>query len=828
MNSSDQSSSYASHKTGPRAKCDQVVYEAIAKAAEIIIRARCPISSDQKNPAKTSTSPAAAASGGTSSTRFHLEVEEVESVRSILQMWKKSLHVPLRLDLYYEYCTDPNQPEQSSRKELLERWCIDYLPIVSDLDMSRQSIGNSGMKSDDTISQLRQVVKHVVILLRVLHSLTRMLPAYRLHHALTEDAKCLFVSSYGTSNGYYSNRPLGSGPGLGGGYYNNRTQDTTPQNSSKKQSQLRNMIGGRVNFSFYVSNDNYANQHLSSDTNLFSASSNRPFARHNMNPIRTPFGVLHLSGLYDESLSVERVMTDRAKRIDNFNTMWDENPNQFEFDSRTSRSIPVPNAQSHGQEGMIHQDSQSMQQPMAMQLPPRVQSRSRSSSIASHQEGRSRSSSVVSEHIIHDYANNIVERSKSAEPTPMRARISTDPGRGACQEKRVLSGLSLALMNQDEEKTESKSPSPASPLLRPVDSGDDGASLRQRMALHHPPPSTYGYAYNMGNPMPVSSSQHGALDSIHQTNSPILGPKSRTNSPIPFRLASTPPQPMFIGSVSKLNRGISVPEQEENEFAPPFKNPLTLEEAPNATQSVTISINKLNITEEPSSDTSQGALYPSPIHTKDAILPPITDVDALASSPFKLSQSVPMGSGAGGGLSSASFFSSLVIGGSAAYSQLDDGFPIALNSGSPSPFHTSRANSFNNTLLRESGSLKALTSQFLSSAPMDDEMPFAVEQESFSGPTTGSIPKPSHQNSTSELSTSSATMSSQVLSSLAHRCSTANKLKLFSSIHQDNPTSSHGKDDTNMLRDQLAEFQSFGSSAIFTGKSSSSVASSSA
>ena len=828
MNASEQSSSHTSHKTGPRAKCDQVVYEAIAKAAEIIVRARCPISSDKKSPTKTSKSPA---SGGTSSARFHLEVEEVESVRSILQMWKKSLHVPLRLDLYYEYCTDPNQPEQSSRKELLERWCIDYLPIVSDLDMSRQSIGNSGMKSDDTISQLRQVVKHVVILLRVLHSLTRILPAYRLHHALTEDAKCLFVPSYGTSNGYYSNRPLGSGPGLGGGYYNNRTYDTTPQNLSKKQSQLRNMVGGRVNFSFYVSNDNYTHQHLSSDTNLFSSSSNRPFARHNMNPVRTPFGVLHLSGLYDESLSVERVMTDRAKRIHHFNTMWDENPNQFECDSRTSKSIPVPNAQSNGQEGMAEQDSQSMhQQYTAMQLPPRIQSRSRSSSIASQQEGRSRSSSVVSEHIIHDYANNTIERSKSAEPTThMRERTSTDPGQGSCQGKRVLSGLSLALMNQDEDKTESKAPSPASPLLRPVDSGDDGASLRQRMALHHPPPSTYGYAYNNGNPMPISSNQQGSLESNNQISSPIWGPKSRTNSPIPFRLASTPPQPMFIGSASKLNSVLSVTKQDEDEFAPPFKNPSTLLEAPSATQSVTNSVNKLNTAEEPSSDTSQGVLHPSPIHTKDAILPPITDLDALASSPFKLSQSVPMGSGAGEGRSSASFFSSLVIGGSAAYGHFDEGFPIALNSGSTSPFHTSRAGSFKNTFLRESGSLKALTSQFLSSTAMDDEMPFAVEQESCPGTSTGgSIPKPTHQNSTSELSASSATMSSQVLSSLAHRCSTANKLKLFSSIHQDNPASSYGNDDSTILQDQLAEFQSFGSSAIFTGKSGGSVTSSSA
>ena len=54
--------------SGPRAKCDQVVYEAIAKAAEIIVLARCPLPAPLKP----------------SSSRFNLHVPEVEDVRYVL------------------------------------------------------------------------------------------------------------------------------------------------------------------------------------------------------------------------------------------------------------------------------------------------------------------------------------------------------------------------------------------------------------------------------------------------------------------------------------------------------------------------------------------------------------------------------------------------------------------------------------------------------------------------------------------------------------------------------------------------------------------------
>jgi Autophagy-related protein 13. len=261
-------------KIGPRTKCDQVMYEAIAKAAEIIVRGRCQLSPDEEEEdAKQNSSNynnnSSNNNNNNSTSRFNLELPPIASVRSILQMWKTSLHVPLRLDVYYEYCTDPTDPEKNTRKELLERWCIDYIPsylLKMDHPMaakgqgqeattsSRSPSNNNNMRlgtatteelpynsttgtstdmypssssslwqggsvagtsapisslqrqqqqtqqrrpqpslqlpqhgTDDTIAQLRQVVKRIVIQLRVLWSMTRMMPAYQLYDALLHE-----------------------------------------------------------------------------------------------------------------------------------------------------------------------------------------------------------------------------------------------------------------------------------------------------------------------------------------------------------------------------------------------------------------------------------------------------------------------------------------------------------------------------------------------------------------------------------------------------------------------------------------------------------------
>ena len=78
-----QSSEYTSNpsgRVGPRAKCDQVVYEAIAKATEILVRGRCQVPPSSHNDSSSMTSGRVGGGGG-GGARLNLEVQEVEQVR---------------------------------------------------------------------------------------------------------------------------------------------------------------------------------------------------------------------------------------------------------------------------------------------------------------------------------------------------------------------------------------------------------------------------------------------------------------------------------------------------------------------------------------------------------------------------------------------------------------------------------------------------------------------------------------------------------------------------------------------------------------------------
>ena len=107
QHSSHEYNASASAKVGPRAKCDQVVYEAIAKATEIIVRGRCECnngngsgnggsesigmnSQTHMNTRNQGQGNHGGGGGGTTSSssgstsRFHLEVEEVPIVRYVI------------------------------------------------------------------------------------------------------------------------------------------------------------------------------------------------------------------------------------------------------------------------------------------------------------------------------------------------------------------------------------------------------------------------------------------------------------------------------------------------------------------------------------------------------------------------------------------------------------------------------------------------------------------------------------------------------------------------------------------------------------------------
>jgi hypothetical protein len=167
-------------------QCDQIIYEAIVKACEIVVGGRCDDientenishvtsqeqprrniirqSSDLPRSSNYGTTPSNAARGA-NNCRFNLQIDELPSVRHALSPWKEQLHLPLRLDIYHEH---------NEGRELLERWCWDYT------SSSREQVHGS--------ISLRGVCQRIVGWLRSLYALMRILPA---HHVF-----CVHVGS---------------------------------------------------------------------------------------------------------------------------------------------------------------------------------------------------------------------------------------------------------------------------------------------------------------------------------------------------------------------------------------------------------------------------------------------------------------------------------------------------------------------------------------------------------------------------------------------------------------------------------------------------------
>jgi Autophagy-related protein 13 len=142
--------------TGPRAKCDQVVFEALCKACEVIVGAR----SNNGN-SETTRSTAAA----TNSSRFNLQIPEVAGVRSILSQHRLQLYVPVRLDVFFQHA--------DGSRELLERWCLEYKTVSSERFLQVE-----GVVTNDPMVQLTHVCKRVVLWLRTLYCWARLLPAH--------------------------------------------------------------------------------------------------------------------------------------------------------------------------------------------------------------------------------------------------------------------------------------------------------------------------------------------------------------------------------------------------------------------------------------------------------------------------------------------------------------------------------------------------------------------------------------------------------------------------------------------------------------------------
>ena len=168
-----QHSPTSNNNGGPRTQCDQVVYEAMVKACEIVVCGRCntattDVANNNHNHRVVRQSSCGSTYGKSLSqqqqqsakqkginSRFNLEIQEVPTVRQILSTWRQNLNLPLRLDVYYEHTNN-----EETQRDLLERWCLTYSP-----------------ESTPTVS-IRSVCKRIVCMLRSLHCLIRILPAH--------------------------------------------------------------------------------------------------------------------------------------------------------------------------------------------------------------------------------------------------------------------------------------------------------------------------------------------------------------------------------------------------------------------------------------------------------------------------------------------------------------------------------------------------------------------------------------------------------------------------------------------------------------------------
>ena len=858
--------------------------------------------------------------------------------RSILQNWKKSLHIPLRLDIYYEYqtpsTTTDGSPTTTTRKELLERWCIDYLPHQNSQSLSssssphqqqyKPSSNSSGV--DETILQLRQVVKHVIVFLRVLNSFTRMMPGYNLHHALMEQKYQSQIHHHRHQHhGHYCGQRLqGGGPGLRGGYYTQQKNNYYNQNHHQHRNQQKmdhhssmskqqELISGSIKFLFCVSSDSPSvsstTTSTSSTTNhhelnltqqrLFSSTTNNPFARHDLTPITTPYGVLHLTALYDDGLNVERVMMDRARRLMEWDTITMKNngssDNIITTNSEiTSRAIPIQNKDHESQQ---QQCNNSQHSPSYYSYQPHITSNSFAQQ-QNHQRNdihfdKSQPMSLpnptildndISGHLIHDYArspvmnkgvdyhrsnsNSSQQSSNSNNNQAIRDRISSDPGRGIVRRgsdgKRVLSGLSLALMNDQENISHDHNPqvlhnSPSlssSPLERNISttsSEQEAASWKQRVALHHPPPTFE----SPGKPQQSGSSSLQRVGQMHSfgygynsgTGIPVPTQNSRDcHSPMPtVPFVNTPPQPLFIGS---LPRGTDLARKEMDEnkntpLSPPFCNPSSLKEIPSSgsgsfqnsksyvqqqRQFQTIGVSGIVAA------TEQGKILNA---ADNLLLPPLTTMDGLASNPFKVP---PSGISSSGPNTGTSEFSSLTLGkGSAmAFGYDGDSIPLALKSGifdTGSGYYGGtegagyvssfgQGRSGHESLFHSNGHIVPSQNDYEDDA---NDMPFAVDEtddqnSSFGKLTSGSIQQTTMKQSANidpnGRSTSSAIYASEVVTSFAHRCATAQRLKLFDSSSKVLISEENNRDpidcDKSMaiLSSQLDELKSFGESIM--------------
>jgi hypothetical protein len=728
---------------GPRAKCDQVVFEAIAKAAEIIVASR------GGAPDQNSLS-------SNSSSRFNLQVPEIPGVRSILQRSRRALHVPLRLDVYYQH------DDQGERRELLERWCLEYVPCRLETFLERE-----GTLTQDPIAQLRHVCKRIVIWLRTLYCWSRLLPAQAFRSA--------------SSNSNSNHNPIG--------------------------------------FSVYVVSDG-------SDDVSDLVRNQGFLSQQQPSSVVTPYGELGWRAIYVDKSVVERLLpsvhafksplwaprltsTARPIPIQKASNGAERSPNASTTSraGNNDRGMLVPqSAPAHFADQEWHTEIEQDVQHQDQDQNHHQHQQQQQSHDPSFLFRRSNSTITRNPHHLHDgpdlQRRNTTLGDERPSP-PMSSNHSTPVAIKTKPPARVMSGLSLALemIDCDDRGDANSGWQMPTPALTPTPSSDLSATAeKRRAALHQMPPhylveqqqqqhhqqqqqqqaaaspgasrknqhqrpsaqGEYGYAYN--NHIPWQRI-HPSSTNPTQGRSPGDFFDGRSLSTSPSALASTPPGAAFlgVGMTPPLSAAHFIPPR--SAVTPPFApRPTALSQEP-PVQPLTHMADQAD----------QGGRTRYGDTANPNVLPPMASLDLLHSSPFQHAQ--------------GSLVSSLSL---APLAGADSVSAMMMNSGD----------------LRRSMWSAAGTSAIDPSYPTQDEdyeeMPFAVDESSSS--------QAAFNMNTSQLGASAA------VASFAQKCAPSNRLKMFDhqSITAAEPQQPPGDDNgdgmMNSLADQLAEFRSFGAS----------------
>lgn len=326
------------------------------------------------------------------------------------------------------------------------------------------------------MSQLRQVCKRIVVLLRSLHCMTRMLPSYRL--------KCLLLSNM--TNGEIGGVAVNNNPNLGTQAYN------------QQQCQSSNIGWGSIGFSIHVGE--YHESSLSQQQ-YEPALPSPSFARHTLPLVPTTYGQLNVSVMYDATLNPTHMMEDIVDRRNEWIQRTFANQQQYQYQQQqqqqqytnmipqqpqhlqavmtptmSSSTQPIPIHTTPTQQHASPGSTSSQRPPLTINsLPRRREYGSCPPAVAAQMMGtpssvgRSASnntnqrSRAVSDFIISDY-----HYSPRMKPTSSSPGVDNTAGG---ENRRVMSGLTLAMMNEDDH---------TSPVEHAVDNDD----YRTRQQLH--------------------------------------------------------------------------------------------------------------------------------------------------------------------------------------------------------------------------------------------------------------------------------------------------------------------------------------------------------